>query len=580
MADDLKTAALEWAKRGVRVLPLNAANEPLIAWKEQASTDPDKIAAMPWSRAAGIGGVPGPRYVVLDVDRKNGATLADVPPEGLDTMRYRTRSGGWHLWYLTAPGEDYGNGARLDLGAGLDMRFDRGYVALAPTPGYVRERGDWRDPEQTIMPAPPQLVFSGGTAADGPPAPGGAGPPIPIGSQEHELFRVARKAYDAGLDEPAVREAIRSTIKTRCVDQDPRRPWTDADVARIARPTIDTLSAMINSGRLSQHGEPEPEHSERRLKLLTTAQLGELPPIAFLLDDMLVERGFNVLAGPSGGGKSFLAIDMSCQLAVAGKRVVYVMAEGQGGAFKRVTAWARLHERYELPPVEWVVGSFDLLTDAPELLGLVGSCDLVVFDTLHRVTPGIDENSSQEMGRVIAATDYVRETAGAASLLVHHSGWNDERERGSSALRGAADAMLHLRPAKENTDDGDKVFELRATKLKEAESWSPRYYRIDDVPLGTDAAAIFGPTGGVIVPATRPADKRTNQQRDAVLDYIVEHTSASHTELRKVIGGRAVNADALIDSLLGERVIWREDRPGKSGGYLYRMVDHAEVDGP
>jgi hypothetical protein len=311
---DLADAALVWAARGVPVLPLNAANEPLIAWKEGASTDPDAIRAMPWQRAAGIGVVPGPRFVVLDVDTKNGATLADVPPEGLDTLRYKTRSGGYHLWYLTAPGEDYGNGPRADLGVGLDVRFDRGYVAVAPTPGYVLERGSWDDPEQTIMPAPSQLVYQGGGTTSSGPVPSEL-PPIPRGAQDQALRDLAVRSYAAGLDEPAVQYAIRSTMATRCIDQDPARPWTDADVMRLARPVPDTLSAAINSGRLSNYGDPADSGNaalpERRLKLLTTEQLGKLPPVAFLLDDMLVERGFNVLAGPSGGGKSFFAIDMA-----------------------------------------------------------------------------------------------------------------------------------------------------------------------------------------------------------------------------------------------------------------------------
>jgi hypothetical protein len=62
-----------------------------------------------------------------------------------------------------------------------------------------------------------------------------------------------------------------------------------------------------------------------------------------------------------------------------------------------------------------------------------------------------DENSTRDMGRVVAALDSLVEAYGVAILLVHHTGKpreaeraGGERLRGSSALFGAVDSVLLL----------------------------------------------------------------------------------------------------------------------------------------
>lgn len=77
--------------------------------------------------------------------------------------------------------------------------------------------------------------------------------------------------------------------------------------------------------------------------------------------------------------------------------------------------------------------------------------DLVIVDPLARFMSG-DENSTRDMGRLVAALDTLVEAYGVAILLVHHTGKpraegeraGGERLRGSSALFGAVDSVLLL----------------------------------------------------------------------------------------------------------------------------------------
>src|SRR5439155_17182506 len=73
---------------------------------------------------------------------------------------------------------------------------------------------------------------------------------------------------------------------------------------------------------------------------------------------------------------------------------------------------------------------------------------LIIIDTLARCLVGGDENSAKDMGIAIAALDRLRAELGCSVLVVHHTGHaNEERERGSSALRAAVDTLLVLRAA-------------------------------------------------------------------------------------------------------------------------------------
>jgi hypothetical protein len=554
----LRDIAAAWAADGWAVFPCRANKAPGTpnGFKD-ASREPAKDFPRPWRM---IGGVPGSKgLVVVDVDVQGGASLTDLPAEWLETRRHKTRSGGWHLIFRARPGADYGNGPRADLGVGIDIRHDRGYIILPPSPGYTL------DHDVEPLDAPEALEISGNSSIASAAETPSIANPIPRGQQDHELRAIANHAYQLGLDEMAVRDVVRHTIETRCIDQDPSNPFTERDVERLARPVPDTLTAAINRGEMDgTPAEYEPKPRERRLKLLTTAELAGLEQVAFLLDDMIVARGFNVLAGPSGGGKSFLAIDLAANIADQGGNVVYVMAEGSGGAYKRAAAWAR-HNGKPLPAIRWLVQAFDVMSDTPELLGLTGPCDLVIFDTLHRVTPGIDENSAQEMGRVIQAVDYVRETAGAATLLVHHSGWNDERERGSSALRGAADLMLHMRPSKAD----DTVLELRNTKMKEAEQWQPRYRKIVDVLLTDNALD----TGGVIVEAKAPAEHASLEMEQDVMSCLLDTPGLSTRALQRAVTGDDKRIALAVKALASRLKVENRGDPDRARWYVIEGED-------
>ncbi|MDB4916296.1 MAG: Primase 2 [Gemmatimonadetes bacterium] len=216
-----------------------------------------------------------------------------------------------------------------------------------------------------------------------------------------------------------------------------------------------------------------------RFKLLSDIELEQLPPVQFLVDGVLPRAGLGTLYGMPGSGKSFLALDMACSIATGSAwlghpthrgSVVYVAAEGSAGLAQRLRAWKEhrglvgtsvaVHFLTEpanllgLADVASLIQALEQLEDAPSL---------IIVDTLARSMPGGDENSAQDMGLVVKHADELRRKSAASVLLVHHTALNTERERGSSSLRGAMDAMLFAK-----SEDG-----IRVLKCEKAKDWAP-----------------------------------------------------------------------------------------------------------
>ena len=178
------------------------------------------------------------------------------------------------------------------------------------------------------------------------------------------------------------------------------------------------------------------------------------------LVDGLIQEGVTMLYAPPKTGKTFVALDIAMHTAasepvwhgrrVQGGPVVYVSAEDGSGVRMRQQAWRRYHGLSD----EALFGY-----DAPVYLSRPAHVDgfiaavrkcahspaLIVFDTLGRCIPGVDENSSGEMGLALDALERIRrETAARAILVVHHTRKDGKASRGSTAIQAAMQGVLKL----------------------------------------------------------------------------------------------------------------------------------------
>ena len=81
----------------------------------------------------------------------------------------------------------------------------------------------------------------------------------------------------------------------------------------------------------------------------------------------------------------------------------------------------------------------DLIKEHGDLIAAIRELDsapvAVVLDTLNRSLTG-SENSDEDMGAYIKATDAIREAFDCSVLVVHHCGINDSRPRGHTSSQG------------------------------------------------------------------------------------------------------------------------------------------------
>jgi hypothetical protein len=238
-----------------------------------------------------------------------------------------------------------------------------------------------------------------------------------------------------------------------------------------------------------------------RYCLRSAADLCNAPPLRSLIRGVLPVNSFAAMFGPSRCGKTFLALDMCAAIAegapswfghrVTAAPVVYVALEGEVGLRKRVKAWAK-HNCRALPGrLNFVTQPLDLRQDediADLAIAVVesgGRDGLIVIDTLNRAAPGADENSSRDMGDLIAACEELRRRTGWTVLLIAHTGKDSAKGlRGHSSLIAALDVAVEVTHtdrrrewsiAKSKDDeDGERFpFTLRVVELGEDEDGEP-----------------------------------------------------------------------------------------------------------
>lgn len=218
-------------------------------------------------------------------------------------------------------------------------------------------------------------------------------------------------------------------------------------------------------------------------------------PPSWLIKGFLPQAELCVLFGESGSGKSFVALDIAMHIArgepwrerrTKPGRVVYIAAEGGGGFRKRLQAYAEHHG------IDLATVPVDIIHAAPNFLQRADALDvakailaggpvaLIIIDTFAQVTPGANENASEDMGVALAHCRGIHRATGAAIMLVHHAGKDTTKgARGWSGLRAAADAEIEV-------VRGPAGRAIRITKQKDGDDMSMWGFDLKVIPLGFD----------------------------------------------------------------------------------------------
>lgn len=278
--------------------------------------------------------------------------------------------------------------------------------------------------------------------------------------------------------------------------------YTARDGAHTQPADISAFTGKLQGGRVDpETGEVLPDEPRGLSKMVRIKDLllNRKKP-EWLIRGLLAKSHISVLYGASYTGKSYVAVDFACHVAIGkpwrGNKtlnggVFYVAGEGNSGLTDRVMAWAQKHNisKEDMAEASLAISHSSVMIDNPAavreleadidmLVQEYGDAALIIVDTLARNFEG-DENSAQDIGAFINGLDYLRNKYNAHIMFVHHTGKKGDL-RGSSALLGNPDARFKL-----ELDAGANLL-LTNEKLKDSREHPPIEFRVETIELGED----------------------------------------------------------------------------------------------
>lgn len=314
------------------------------------------------------------------------------------------------------------------------------------------------------------------------------------------------------------------------------------------------------------------------------------------VEGILSNNGLSVVYGPSGSGKSFVALDMAVAIA-SGQNwydrecdkgaVIYLAAEGAIGVQNRLAALikeGRLPKGARLVYVPCCISILEkkqvvaLLGTVREAMnGIDEPVRLIILDTLSRCMSGANENAPEDMTKVVSAADVIRDITGAHVMFVHHCGKNAAADsRGHSSLRAAADTEIEIQ-----REEGE-IGQILCRKAKDMGSFEPMAFQLKPIELGTNHRG--KPVTSCILERLKPEDipqpkTAVDGAKGIILEALAESKDGLNTtEIWALPGaGKKPKADALKSLTKGKVVVMSPD--GKSKRYrLNQHEQSAQID--
>lgn len=308
---------------------------------------------------------------------------------------------------------------------------------------------------------------------------------------------VVAAAIQAGRTEgsgvPLYREA---TLASWQLLSEQARPDFYDLIAELPYDDRSTLRQALRDARV--RGTVVPPAGAGAFRVRALAELLVRRSGGYWIKGLFPRPGLGLVYGASGCGKTFLmghaALSAAAGLPFFGRRVAagpvaYIAAENPASVELRFAAW---RDRIGVTtPNLFVVDGPVCLPDSAAMEALlerlrdlamaVGGFGALIVDTAAAAAPGMDENASADMGRLIAGCAQLRDEFGAAVILVHHGGKDATRgARGHSSLRAAVDAELEVELL---TGGGRRA---RITKSRDGATGEEIFFDLETLEIGTD----------------------------------------------------------------------------------------------
>lgn len=304
----------------------------------------------------------------------------------------------------------------------------------------------------------------------------------------------------------------------------------------------------------SNNGHGSKTEPTNQFQFFSPLEIEALPELEWLVEGILPQPAFAVLYGEPGCGKTFVALSMALTIAngepwvdlkTVQKSILYVAAEGVLGLKTRIKAF-RQEKCLIDDHVQFIAEPFNI-SDEKEVESLLSALEkinfkpgLIVVDTLARVALGVDENNAKDMGKVVAGFDNLKRHTGATILVIHHTRKDGGSERGSSALRGAADVMI---ACSSKTASDSFAVTLKCMKMKDDEPFKDFAVRLEKVKLPENKSSL-------VVTGLCDLSVDFGANEDKIVQILEKHFSKSgvtHGALKKVFVDQTGTSDSTFN---------------------------------
>lgn len=259
----------------------------------------------------------------------------------------------------------------------------------------------------------------------------------------------------------------------------------------------------------------EPPKFKSKFGAVTWSEMDQAgPEHQWLVDELLTWGERSLMAGPSGSGKTFFAMHTAMSVSrgieffgrpVRQCGVIYQAGEGGKGVKKRIRAYRKEHglTPEDKMPFVLLTSPIDLFANEDNTNELIAECrhwattfdglplGLIVIDTWSAATPGADENSSRDVGPVLARCERISAATGAHVMLVHHMNASGERVRGHTSIAANIDSVITVKKQEARRDASEHhrlLREATVAKLKDGEEGSRFEFVLKAVSLESDAS--------------------------------------------------------------------------------------------
>lgn len=225
----------------------------------------------------------------------------------------------------------------------------------------------------------------------------------------------------------------------------------------------------------------------------------------YIIDDWMTAGDKSMLAGASGSGKSFCAIDQGLAIALGkpwlGNQtkqglVIYQAGEGGRGVKNRLRAYRAHHsiDRNARVPFELLTARIDVYAadgnggDTAKFIEAVKAIAAewpdqqlraVYIDTFATAQGAADEISGKDMAIVLTNIDRIAKATGAHVCLVHHMNADGKKIRGHTSLHANVDQVFLVA---KNEQTGVRTITL--SKIKDGEDGLRLQFELMSLQVG------------------------------------------------------------------------------------------------